>query len=73
MEQQETLTAREREVLRLLGSGCTQAQIAWRLGVSTSTVVSHLKNAYRKLGVHNGVAAVMRAFRLGFLRLEEFE
>lgn len=73
MDQQEALTPRERDVLRLLGCGCTQAQIAARLGVSPNTVISHLKNAYRKLDVHNAAAAVMRGFQLGLLPLEELE
>jgi DNA-binding CsgD family transcriptional regulator len=73
MEERQALTAREREVLRLLSSGCTQPQIAARLGISPHTVISHVKNAYRKLDVHTAAAAVMRGLRLGLLRVEEFE
>jgi DNA-binding CsgD family transcriptional regulator len=62
------LTPRELEVVRLLGSGCTYEQVALRLGISPHTVVSHIKNAYRKLDVHNGRAAVMRALRLGLFQ-----
>ena len=58
------LTARESDVLRLLASGCTYALAADRLGVSPHTITSHIKNAYRKLGVHSGAAAVMRAVEL---------
>jgi DNA-binding CsgD family transcriptional regulator len=41
-------------------------QVADRLGVSLHTVGSRIRNAYRKLGVRSGAAAVMRAveFRL---------
>lgn len=60
-----TLTQRELDVLRLLGSGCTYLQIAAQLGISPHTVVSHIKNMYRKLDVHSGAAAVMRAVQLG--------
>lgn len=60
-----TLTQRELGVLRLLGSGCTYLQIAAQLGISPHTVVSHIKNMYRKLDVHSGAAAVMRAVQLG--------
>lgn len=60
-----TLTQRELDVLRLLGSGCTYLQIAAQLGISPHTVVSHIKNTYRKLDVHNAAAAVMRAVQLG--------
>ena len=62
------LTPRETDVVRLLASGCTYEQIADRLGVSPHTVVAHIKNAYRKLDVHNGRAAVMRALQLGLVQ-----
>jgi DNA-binding NarL/FixJ family response regulator len=58
------LTPRESDVLRLIARGCTYAQVADRLGVSLHTVCSHVKNAYRKLGVRSGAAAVMRAVEL---------
>jgi len=58
------ITPREADVLRLIASGCTYAQTADRLGVSLHTVCSHVKNAYRKLGVRSGAAAVMRAVEL---------
>ncbi|MCD6041419.1 MAG: response regulator transcription factor [Burkholderiales bacterium] len=59
------LTQRELDVLRLLASGCTYLQIATQLGISPHTVVSHIKNTYRKLEVHNAAGAVMRAMQLG--------
>jgi len=58
------LTPRESDVLRLIARGCTYAQAADRLGVSLHTICSHVKNAYRKLGVRSGAAAVMRAVEL---------
>jgi LuxR family transcriptional regulator, maltose regulon positive regulatory protein len=58
------ITPRETDVLRLIASGCTYAQAADRLGVSLHTVCTHVKNAYRKLGVRSGAAAVMRAIEL---------
>jgi DNA-binding CsgD family transcriptional regulator len=61
------LTLREADVLRLLASGCTYAQIGVRLGISAHTVASHIKNAYRKLEVHCAAAAVMRAIELRVL------
>jgi DNA-binding CsgD family transcriptional regulator len=63
------LTPRELAVVRLLGSGCSYGQVAVRLGISPHTVVSHIKNAYRKLEVHTGAAAVMRAVQLGLLEV----
>jgi DNA-binding CsgD family transcriptional regulator len=58
------LTPRESDVIRLISRGCTYVQVADRLGVSLHTVGSHIKNAYRKLGVRSGAAAVMRAVEL---------
>ena len=52
------LTKREREVLRLVARGRSNHQIAGELWVSQDTVRFHLRNAYRKLGVHSREAAV---------------
>ena len=52
------LTAREREVLALLASGATNAQLADRLTVAESTVKSHVKHILHKLGVGNRAAAI---------------
>jgi DNA-binding CsgD family transcriptional regulator len=54
------LTAREREVLRLVAEGNTDAQVAAALWVSPRTVGKHLENAYEKLGVTNRTAAARR-------------
>jgi DNA-binding NarL/FixJ family response regulator len=70
METAIRLTSRESEVLRLIALGCTYDRVALRLGVSTHTVCSHVKNAYRKLDVHNAAAAVMRAMELGELGVQ---
>jgi DNA-binding CsgD family transcriptional regulator len=64
------LKPREAQVLGLLAEGCTYWNIAARLGVSPHTVVTHIKNVYRKLGVHNAASAVVRAMRQGLLQLE---
>jgi len=61
------LTLREADVVRLLASGCSYAEIAQRLGISAHTVASHIKNTYRKLEVHCAAAAVMRAVELRVL------
>ncbi|HZO03773.1 MAG TPA: LuxR C-terminal-related transcriptional regulator [Burkholderiales bacterium] len=67
MEQNVRLTEREAEVLRLIARGCTYAKVAAQLGMSTHTVGTHIKNAYRKLDVHSAAAAVMRAIQLRLL------
>jgi len=61
------LTPRESDVIRLIARGRTYAQVGDDLGVSPHTVCSHIKNAYRKLGVRSGAAAVMRAMQLRML------
>ena len=61
------LTLREADVLRLLACGCSKKQIATRLGISAHTVVSHVRNTYRKLQVNSAAAAVMRAIQLEIL------
>jgi DNA-binding CsgD family transcriptional regulator len=52
------LTAREREVLALLASGATNAQLADRLTVAESTIKSHVKHILHKLGAGNRAAAI---------------
>jgi predicted ATPase/DNA-binding CsgD family transcriptional regulator/transcriptional regulator with XRE-family HTH domain len=62
-----TLTPRERDLLRLGASGLTTSQIGSQLFLSGSTVRTHLQSIYRKLGVPNRAAAVLRASELGIL------
>jgi DNA-binding CsgD family transcriptional regulator len=52
------LSPREGEVLRWVGRGKPNAEIATALYISESTVRKHLQNAYRKLGVASRTAAV---------------
>jgi two-component system nitrate/nitrite response regulator NarL len=61
------LTPRELDVLRLLAGGCTYSQAAGQLGISPHTVMTHIKNAYRKLDAHTAACAVARAIRRGLL------
>ncbi|PHS23103.1 MAG: DNA-binding response regulator [Robiginitomaculum sp.] len=53
-----SLTAREREILKALCDGKTNARLAKAFGVSPNTIKFHLRNLYEKLGVHNRAAAV---------------
>lgn len=63
---QEPLTRREEEVLRLLGEGCSNAEIARRLSIKEPTVKSHLWRLYRKIGVASRTAAVAWGTASGF-------
>ncbi len=63
----EPLTARELEVLRLLGQDLSNPQIAERLVVSRRTVDAHLQSVYAKLGVKSRDAAVRVAMEHGLL------
>ena len=61
------LTERQVQVLRLLSQGCTNAEIADRLVVSTRTVDSHVAAVLAKLGVATRRAAAAKAADLGVL------
>lgn len=64
------LTEREDEVLQLLADGSTTADIAGRLFISQKTVKNHLAAIYDKLEVTDRTQAVVRAARLGLVRIE---
>jgi len=57
------LTSQELRVLRLLGRGLSNDEIARQVSISTATVRSHLKRVYRKLHLHSRAEAVSFAAR----------
>jgi len=61
------LTAREKEVLALVGEGLTNRQIAERLVVAEVTARDHVQRILRKLAVPDRTAAAVLALRLGLL------
>jgi DNA-binding NarL/FixJ family response regulator len=63
------LTPRETEVMSLISTGLTNAQIAGRIGRTEETVKVHVKNILRKLNAHDRTEAVTIAVRRGFIRL----
>lgn len=63
----EPLSARERDVLRLLGTDLSGPDIARELSVSLNTMRTHTKSIFTKLGVGTRQAAVRRAEDLGLL------
>ena len=54
----ETLSPREREVLRLLAEGYVNKEIADRLALSSPTVATYIRRIYEKLHVHSRAAAI---------------
>jgi len=64
------LTARERQVLELLGLGLGDKDIALRLGVGIETVKSHTAHLFGKLGVESRMQALILAVRYGVVTLD---
>jgi LuxR family maltose regulon positive regulatory protein len=63
----ESLSEREMEVLRLLNSKLSVPEIAEELTVSPSTVRTHVRVIYSKLGVHGRLEAIQKARELGLI------
>ena len=61
------LTARELDVLRLIGRGATNTEIAGELYVSEGTVKTHVGHIFAKLGLRDRAAAVIFAFDHGLV------
>jgi LuxR family maltose regulon positive regulatory protein len=62
-----SITAREQQVLRLLGANLSNREIADQCSISTSTVKTHLENIYRKLDVNNRTEAIVHARMLNIV------
>lgn len=65
---QESLSAREAEVLTLVAQGKSNTKIATELVISEATVKTHLAHIYTKLGVSSRTAAVAAARKSGAIR-----
>jgi DNA-binding NarL/FixJ family response regulator len=65
--QLERLTAREKEVLRLMAQGISSREIAAKLGISYTTVRTHIRSLGSKLGVHSKLEAIVKARELALV------
>lgn len=65
-----SLTPRQLECLRWIMIGKTSWEVSQITGMSERTVNAHVTDASRRLGVHGRSAAVLRAQKLGLLRLD---
>lgn len=70
---EEELTAREREVLRLVALGRSNKEIADELRIGDETVKTHVTNVLGKLMAENRAQAVVQALKRGLMVLEELE
>jgi DNA-binding NarL/FixJ family response regulator len=67
LEDYESLTQRERQVLKLLAEGKTSRDIAKYLGVSLKTAMTHRSNLMAKLGMHSRAEVIKFAIRKGII------
>lgn len=65
----ELLSAREREVLGLVAHGLPPAEICEQLGITSSTVRTHIEHARGKLGARTQAQAVAKAIATGQLEV----
>jgi len=64
------ISEREKEVLQLIADGLSPTELAGRLYISVKTVKNHLTSIYQKLDSRDRTQAVLRAVRMGIIRLD---
>jgi DNA-binding NarL/FixJ family response regulator len=67
----ETLTDREKQVLKLVAEGGSNKEVAETLGISVKTAMSHREKVMEKLGVHNRTELVRLAIKRGVIRVDD--
>ena len=65
------LSEREKEVLALVARGLINKQIADRLGIGLTTVISHRRNIAEKLGIRTVAGLAVYALRAGLVDADE--
>jgi RNA polymerase sigma factor (sigma-70 family) len=65
----DTLTPREREILKLLAEGLSVKEIAVRLNLSVKTIEAHKFNLMRKLDIHNKAQLVQYAIKRKIIKI----
>ena len=70
-ELEQMLSEREIQVLELLADGLVKKQIALKLGIGVTTVVSHVAHIYDKLEASNAPSAISKGFKLGILQVND--
>jgi DNA-binding NarL/FixJ family response regulator len=71
LDNYETLTTREREVLQLAAEGHTSSEIAARLGISPRTAETHRTHLIHKLGLRTQADLIRYALRRGIIPMED--
>jgi DNA-binding NarL/FixJ family response regulator len=66
----ETLTDREKQVLKLVAEGHSNKEVAGQLNISVKTAMSHREHVMTKLHVHNRTELIRFALRAGVIRAE---
>lgn len=64
-----TLSLRELECLQIIAKGLNNTEAAQVLGISTTTIRTHLEHIYQKLDVSNRVEAITEGIRQGIIEL----
>jgi len=68
--QEDNLTAREKDVLILISKGIKLDDVAQMLGITRNTTAGYVKNIYRKLNISSRAEATLTAARMGLINMD---